>query len=30
LGVRPFLATDAVKIGVAALALPGAWKLAGR
>jgi biotin transport system substrate-specific component len=30
LGVRPFLATDAVKIGVAALALPGTWKLAGR
>jgi biotin transport system substrate-specific component len=30
LGVRPFLGTDALKIGLAALALPGAWKLAGR
>lgn len=30
LGVRPFLAVDAVKIGVAALALPSAWKLARR
>jgi biotin transport system substrate-specific component len=30
LGVRPFLATDAVKLGVAALAFPAAWKLARR
>ena len=30
LGVRPFLATDAVKIAVAAVALPAAWKLARR
>ncbi len=30
LGVRPFLGTDALKIAVAALALPGAWKLTGR
>ena len=30
LGVRPFLATDALKIAVAALALPGAWKLVDR
>jgi biotin transport system substrate-specific component len=30
LGVRPFLATDALKIGVAAVALPAAWKLARR
>ncbi len=28
LGVRPFLATDAVKLGVAALAFPAAWKVA--
>jgi biotin transport system substrate-specific component len=27
LGVRPFLATDALKIAVAAVVLPGAWKL---
>lgn len=30
LGVRPFLGVDAIKIGLAALALPGAWKLVGR
>jgi biotin transport system substrate-specific component len=30
LGVRPFLGTDAVKVGFAALALPGAWKLVSR
>lgn len=30
LGVRPFLATDALKIGVAALVLPGVWKLIRR
>jgi len=30
LGVRPFLATDAVKLGVAALAFPSAWRLARR
>lgn len=30
LGVRPFLATDALKIALAALALPAAWKLARR
>jgi biotin transport system substrate-specific component len=30
LGVRPFLATDAIKIGVAALAFPAAWRLARR
>lgn len=30
LGVRPFLGTDALKIAVAAVALPGAWKIAGR
>jgi biotin transport system substrate-specific component len=30
LGVRPFLATDAIKIGLAALAFPTAWKLARR
>ena len=30
LGVRPFLATDAIKIGLAALAFPAAWKLARR
>lgn len=29
LGMRPFLVTDAIKIAVAALALPGAWKLTG-
>jgi biotin transport system substrate-specific component len=28
--VRPFLATDAIKIGLAALAFPTAWKLARR
>ncbi len=27
LGVRPFLATDAVKIGIAALLLPTAWRV---
>ena len=30
LGVRPFLATDALKVAVAALAFPAAWKLARR
>ncbi len=30
LGVRPFLVTDAIKLGVAALALPAAWRLARR
>jgi biotin transport system substrate-specific component len=30
LGVRPFLGTDALKIGFAGLALPGAWKLTSR
>lgn len=30
LGVRPFLATDAVKLGVAALAFPSAWRLVRR
>ncbi len=30
LGVRPFLGTDTLKIGLAALALPGAWKLVDR
>ena len=30
LGVRPFLATDAIKIAIAALAFPSAWKLARR
>lgn len=30
LGVRPFLATDAVKLAVAALAFPSAWRLARR
>ncbi len=30
LGVRPFLATDAIKIAVAALAFPAAWKFARR
>ncbi|MCI0331329.1 MAG: biotin transporter BioY [candidate division Zixibacteria bacterium] len=29
LGVLPFLAGDAVKIGLATLVLPGAWKLLG-
>ena len=29
-GVYPFLIGDAIKIGLAALALPGAWKLFGR
>jgi biotin transport system substrate-specific component len=28
LGTRPFLATDAIKIAVAALAFPAAWRLA--
>ena len=26
LGVRPFLATDAIKLGIAALAFPAAWR----
>lgn len=30
LGVQPFLATDAIKIALAALAFPAAWKLARR
>jgi biotin transport system substrate-specific component len=30
LGVRPFLASDAVKVAVAAIALPSAWKLVRR
>jgi biotin transport system substrate-specific component len=30
LGVRPFLATDAIKIAIAALAFPTAWRLARR
>ena len=30
LGVRPFLATDAIKVGLAALAFPAAWKLVRR
>ncbi len=30
LGVRPFLATDALKVGLAAIAFPSAWKLANR
>ncbi len=30
LGVRPFLATDAIKIGLAAAAFPAAWRLARR
>ena len=30
LGVRPFLATDAIKIALAALAFPAAWKFARR
>ncbi len=30
LGVRPFLATDAIKLAIAALAFPAAWKLARR
>ncbi len=30
LGVTPFLIGDAIKIGIAALALPFAWKLARR
>jgi biotin transport system substrate-specific component len=30
LGVRPFLATDAIKIGLAALAFPAAWQLVRR
>ena len=29
-GVRPFLVTDAIKVGLAALAFPAAWKLARR
>jgi biotin transport system substrate-specific component len=30
LGVRPFLATDAIKLGIAALAFPAAWRLTRR
>ena len=30
LGVRPFLGTDAIKLAVAALAFPAAWKIARR
>jgi biotin transport system substrate-specific component len=30
LGFTPFVAGDAIKAGIAALMLPGAWKLAGR
>jgi biotin transport system substrate-specific component len=30
LGLTPFLAGDAIKAAIAALALPGAWRLAGR
>lgn len=30
LGVRPFLVTDAVKVALAAVAFPSAWKLARR
>jgi biotin transport system substrate-specific component len=30
LGVRPFLGTDAIKLALAALAFPAAWKLARR
>jgi biotin transport system substrate-specific component len=30
LGVRPFLVTDAIKLAVAALAFPSAWRLASR
>ncbi len=30
LGVRPFLATDAIKLALAALAFPAAWRLARR
>ncbi len=30
LGVRPFLASDAVKVALAALAFPAAWRLARR
>lgn len=30
LGVRPFLATDAIKLMIAALAFPAAWKLVRR
>lgn len=30
LGVRPFLATDAIKLAIAALAFPSAWRLARR
>jgi biotin transport system substrate-specific component len=30
LGLTPFLAGDAIKAGIAALLLPGAWKLADR
>ena len=29
-GMRPFLVTDAIKVGLAALAFPAAWKLARR
>lgn len=30
LGVRPFLATDAVKLGIAALAFPATWRVVRR
>jgi biotin transport system substrate-specific component len=30
LGVRPFLATDAIKLGIAALAFPAAWRFTRR
>lgn len=30
LGVRPFLATDALKLAIAAVAFPSAWRLASR
>ncbi len=29
LGLTPFLAGDAIKAAIAAMLLPGAWKLAG-
>lgn len=30
LGIRPFLATDAVKVGIAAILFPAAWRLVRR
>jgi biotin transporter BioY len=30
LGVRPFLATDAIKLAIAALAFPSAWAFVRR